>query len=323
MNPQQFLNDLLRSLGLNAGPNITGTYTPEENVRNGQRVTTGQGTTEVGASSPLNGDPRRQQNTNSRVTSGGGGRNSGGGSGRVTSGGGSASPGGAGRNLLMNRADLLGGATSALPYAPGIALGLQDLTQGRAVEGTVNLVGGGLSGAVGANIGRRVGGPKGALIGTGVGLVGSFLSDALGQVAENTLAEKRGKPVAGREESSAPAAARGQARKNMDLNLEFSRRQMDQFVAGNIDLMEAASNQVYLDNQRNAPMIKKYLDEQMVRQQALNASNTSNYAMLGTVATAGKLATGAQAEAGETMRTMLRNNPYAGSVMQAPNISFG
>ena len=55
---------------------------------------------------------------------GGGGRNSGGDSGRVTSGGGSASPGGAGRNLLMNRADLLGGATSALPYAPGIALGL-------------------------------------------------------------------------------------------------------------------------------------------------------------------------------------------------------
>lgn len=316
MNPQQFLNDLMRSSGLNPGPNITGSYIPEENVRNGQRVTTGQGTTEVGASSPLNGDPRRQQNTNSRVTSGGGGRNSGGGSGRVTT-------GGAGRNLLMNRANLLGGVTSGLPYAPGIALGLQDLTQGRAVEGTVNLVGGGISGAVGANVGRRVGGVKGALIGTGVGLVGSFLSDALGQVAENTLAEKRGKPVAGREESSAQAAARGQARKNMDLNLEFSGRQMDQYVSGTMDLLEAASNQEYLNNQRNAPMIKKYLDEQMVRQQALNASNTSNYAMLGTVATAGKLATGAQAQAGATMRTMLSNNPYSGSVMQAPNISFG
>lgn len=323
MNPQQFLSDLMRSSGLNAGPNITGSYIPEENVRTGQRVTTGQGTTEVGASSPLNGDPRRQQNTNSRVTSGGGGRNSGGGSGRVTSGGGSASPGGAGRNLLMNRANLLGGVTSGLPYAPGIALGLQDLTQGRAVEGTVNLVGGGLSGAAGAKIGRRVGGARGALIGTGVGLVGSLLSDALGQVAENTLAEKRGKPVAGREESSAQAAARGQARKNMDLNLEFSGRQMDQYVSGTMDLMKAASEQEYLNNQRNAPMVKKYLDEQMVRQQALNASNTSNFAMLGTVATAGKLATGAQAQTGETMRTMLRNNPYAGSVMQAPNISFG
>ena len=32
--------------------------------------------------------------------------------------------------------------------------------------------------------------------------------------------------------------------------------------------------------------------------------------------------TGAQAQTGETMRTMLRNNPYSGSVMQAPNISF-
>jgi len=44
--------------------------------------------------------------------------------------------------------------------------------------------------------------------------------------------------------------------------------------------------------------------------------------MLGTVATAGKLATGAQAQTGATMRTMLSNNPYSGSVMQAPNISF-
>ena len=49
----------------------------------------------------------------------------------------------------------------------------------------------------------------------------------------------------------------------------------------------------------------------------------SNYAMLGTVATAGRLATGAQEQAGANLRTALTSNPYAGSVMQAPNISFG
>jgi hypothetical protein len=36
----------------------------------------------------------------------------------------------------------------------------------------------------------------------------------------------------------------------------------------------------------------------------------------------GKLATGAQAERGATMRTALASNPYAGAVMQAPSISF-
>jgi hypothetical protein len=41
------------------------------------------------------------------------------------------------------------------------------------------------------------------------------------------------------------------------------------------------------------------------------------------LATAGQLATGAQAERGETMRTALRSNPYADSVMKAPQISFG
>jgi hypothetical protein len=77
------------------------------------------------------------------------------------------------------------------------------------------------------------------------------------------------------------------------------------------------------NDKRYEPLVNRMKNAEMVRQQALMNTQTSNYAMLGTVATAGKLATGAQAEAGETMRTMLRNNPYSGSVMQAPNISFG
>ena len=97
---------------------------------------------------------------------------------------------------------------------------------------------------------------------------------------------------------------------------------MNANMAGIKDFMAAAGDQQITNMQRQMPMIQKALDNQMVRQQALMNTQTTNYAMLGTVATAGKLATGAQAQTGETMRTMLSNNPYSGSVMQAPNISF-
>ena len=71
------------------------------------------------------------------------------------------------------------------------------------------------------------------------------------------------------------------------------------------------------------PLIQKMKNAELVRNQAMANTMAGNYAMLGTVATAGKLATGAQAEAGANLRTALTANPYAGSVMQAPNISFG
>ena len=98
--------------------------------------------------------------------------------------------------------------------------------------------------------------------------------------------------------------------------------ELNAYQAAVKDMMGYASDQQFTNMQRQMPLMQKALDNQMVRQQALMNTQTSNYAMLGTVATAGKLATGAQAQTGETMRTMLSNNPYAGSVMQAPNISF-
>ncbi len=75
--------------------------------------------------------------------------------------------------------------------------------------------------------------------------------------------------------------------------------------------------------QKLNPLIQKMRNAEMVRNQALMNTQASNYAMLGTVATAGRLATGAQAESGANLRTALTANPYSGSVMQAPNISFG
>jgi hypothetical protein len=41
------------------------------------------------------------------------------------------------------------------------------------------------------------------------------------------------------------------------------------------------------------------------------------------LATAGKLATGNQAEMGATLRSALASNPYASANLQSPGISFG
>jgi hypothetical protein len=77
------------------------------------------------------------------------------------------------------------------------------------------------------------------------------------------------------------------------------------------------------DEQRLTPIINQRKNADLARQQAMANTMTSNYSRLGMLATAGQLATGAQAERGETMRTALRSNPYADSVMKAPQISFG
>jgi hypothetical protein len=75
--------------------------------------------------------------------------------------------------------------------------------------------------------------------------------------------------------------------------------------------------------QRMNPLLQKMENAKLVRAQALMASQGQQYAMLGTLATAGKLATGSQAEMGKTVRTVLGSNPYASANLQAPSVSFG
>jgi hypothetical protein len=64
-------------------------------------------------------------------------------------------------------------------------------------------------------------------------------------------------------------------------------------------------------------------NNEVVRQQALMNTQGQLQGMLGVLATGGALARGAQAETGETLRTALTSAPYAGSVLQAPQIRFG
>ena len=105
------------------------------------------------------------------------------------------------------------------------------------------------------------------------------------------------------------------------MDLESQKQTMDMNIAGLKDIVKAMSDQQYLDLQRNYPLINKMKNDEMTRVQALMNTQGQNYAMLGTLATAGKLATGAQAETGETLRTVLRENPYSNSTLQAPALA--
>ena len=227
------------------------------------------------------------------------------------------------QGALFPRGQMMGGLLSTgLAAAPLIGQVAQDVGQGRTLDAAVTGgVGGGILAATEMG-GRAVGGVKGNLIRGAGALLAPLIGNAAGNFAEGMRAEDTGVAPAGASEVEEVKADRAKRDIDAQQQLKMQVNAMNANMAGIKDFMAAAGDQEITNMQRQMPMIQKALDNQMVRQQALMNTQTTNYAMLGTVATAGKLATGAQAQTGETMRTMLSNNPYSGSVMQAPNISF-
>ncbi len=225
------------------------------------------------------------------------------------------------RGQLVSRAGLLGGALMTLPSAS------EALGEGRQLDAAAQVATGLGTGMVTDRIARSVG-KKNPLAGAAVQLGGTLIAGLLGQgageVAENVKAGITGKDPAGK---TSRAASRKQLEQDAtliaDLQSRFGAAGLAPIVAANKDLLEYSLNKQFENDKRYEPLANRIKNAEMVRQQALMNTQAGNYAMLGTVATAGKLATGAQAETGATMRAMLTSSPYAGSVMQAPNISFG
>ena len=213
------------------------------------------------------------------------------------------------RNMLFNRSAMLGGVT-ALPSV------IDQYQSGNTLGAAATAATAGLGSVVAGAVGSRVGGGRGALITGGLSALGGILAPAVGdQVGKVT-----GK---GDTQGAARTRAEKDAQTAANVNQVLAQSYLDTIISGNKDLMGYAADLDIQNLKRQAPIIKRQLDEALVRQQALNASNAQNYAMLGTVATAGKLATGAQEQAGANFRASISNNPFAGSVLQAPNISFG
>ena len=70
------------------------------------------------------------------------------------------------------------------------------------------------------------------------------------------------------------------------------------------------------------PYIERAQRNALVRQQAMNASMTNSYAMLGALSVQGKMMQQAQREMGANFRTGIQANPYGDSIVASPQISF-
>ena len=220
------------------------------------------------------------------------------------------------QNALFPRSALLGGALLA---APGLMSAAESATEGRTLEAGVTTAGTLGTAALGTRIAQMPGlAPK--LVGGAIALGGGLLSGGLGQMAERTKAAATGQEIAGQEGGS--AAARGRREKDAATDLRIYNQAMDAQTQQLLQLTGAMNDQEITMLQRTMPMINQMKNQELARNQALMNTMTNNYSRLGMLATAGKLATGAQAERGATMRTALAQNPYAGAIMQAPSISF-
>ena len=201
---------------------------------------------------------------------------------------------------------------------PAVGESLEELQEGRPLGAVAALAPAGLS-AVGAGlIGRGV---PGTIAGLGLMGLGAILPGAAAQGAEATRQSVTGKPTKGKEGEFSTQLA--MAQQIGELGATQYRNQMGIYTSAQKDLSNHYSNQNYLDLQRNIPLIEKMKNNEVVRQQALMNTQGQLQGMLGVLATGGALAQGAQAETGATLRTALTSAPYAGSVLQAPQIRFG
>lgn len=70
------------------------------------------------------------------------------------------------------------------------------------------------------------------------------------------------------------------------------------------------------------PYLQQLKNQELVRAQALNASNTGNSLALGRQAGSFGLAKDSQQQAADIFRTALANNPYANSGMAQPTLNY-
>jgi hypothetical protein len=210
---------------------------------------------------------------------------------------------------------LMGGAVAPVLTA------VEEAQAGRPT-GALGALGGGAAGvAGGALLARMLPGPYGKIASAVLPAIGGIIGAPTGaSLAESTKRSITGDPTTGKDDLKNQLA---EQRLMSEQGLDIFQRSQGIETSNIKDLTQFYSNQQYLDMQRMNPLIQKMKNADLVRQQALMATQGQQYAMLGTLATAGKLATGNQAEMGATLRTALGSNPYASSNLQSPGISFG
>jgi hypothetical protein len=229
------------------------------------------------------------------------------------------------------RPGMYGTLGTAAAYAGSQAL--QGDPMGALVGGLGSLAGG--AGGMGiASIASKLPlpGPLGAALRFGLPIVGGLIGGGAAEQAAGAFGAKATeagqRPGAGPdvELGGVPMTETAATRKQ----LEFDRKQQLQYIqqiggaemALNKELYGYMMTQEVEQQKAMLPLIERLQRGQLTNAQSMLASQTAAYQQMGRQATMGKLAMGAQQERGATMRTALSQNPYMGSVLQAPNISF-
>jgi len=229
---------------------------------------------------------------------------------------------------LFPRGALLGGVLAA---APTVMSAVGSAQEGRTLEAATT-AGVGIPTALGAAaLGASVGGLPGAAIGLAGGLLAPVIVQGAGALAEKAKAEMTGEEIAGQPGSASAsrgmrAKERAEMMKDAALQAQIAQQYGPAYLQPTLqaiqDLRQNDVDMMVQSEKRLDPIIRQRLNDQMARQQTLMNTQGQNYAMLGALSTAGQLATGGQRETGATLRTALTANPYAGSTLQAPQISF-
>lgn len=149
----------------------------------------------------------------------------------------------------------------------------------------------------------------------------SLIPGAAASVTESTRQSLTGKPTKGKEEEfSTQLAMRGQI---MNQNLDGLERSVATNLQATKDLTTFYNQSQVQQFKAMAPELEKAKMNDFARYQTAMALQGQIQGQLGTLATAGALAQGAQQGSYGLTQTAMQINPYASAVLQAPQIRFG
>jgi hypothetical protein len=124
-----------------------------------------------------------------------------------------------------------------------------------------------------------------------------------------------------------PLTEAARIKQTRERDLAFQQQSMNALGTTQLGLdrqtLEMNREDEVLRNKAMLPMMERIQRNNLVNAQAMLASQTASYQALGRQAGMFKLAQGAQAESGATLRTAISQNPYLGATLSAPSISFG
>jgi hypothetical protein len=245
-------------------------------------------------------------------------------------------PGGALRNVKGDYRGAGGGKSGALLGGVGTLLSGDPL--GAAISTPIG-VGAGMAANVAVNAltqGMMAGPPPMKLAGMGLrflapGLIGGGVQQGVAGLVGGgkKAAEEAASSVSGPDISilGIPLTEAARIKQTRERDLAFQQQSMNALGTTQLGLdrqtLQMNREDELLRNKAMMPLMERIQRNNLVNAQAMLASQTASYQALGRQAGMFKLAQGAQAESGATLRTAISQNPYLGATLSAPSINFG